>query len=86
MIKGLQVAGQNPTRDSFITNLRNVTSRDAEGLLPDNLSFSLSQFGKAPPSECAYFPKLEGSSFVPVPADGKPVWGTLIPNSNQASG
>ncbi|OHV40791.1 Leu/Ile/Val-binding protein (LIV-BP) [Pseudofrankia sp. EUN1h] len=39
MIKGLQLAGPCPTRQSFITNLRKVTSYDAGGLLaPTNLS------------------------------------------------
>ena len=34
MIKGLEVAGQNPTRESFINNLSKVTAWNAEGLLP----------------------------------------------------
>ena len=33
MIKGLEGAGQNPTRQSFITNLSKVTSYNTNGLL-----------------------------------------------------
>ncbi len=31
-LKGLEVAGKNPTRESFITNLRQVHNYDAGGL------------------------------------------------------
>jgi hypothetical protein len=34
MIKGLEVAGKNPTRQSFITNLHNVTGYDADACFP----------------------------------------------------
>ena len=40
MIKGLEVAGQNPTRQSFITNLSQVTGWDANGLLASPVSFN----------------------------------------------
>ncbi len=79
MVKGLQVAGKNPTRQSFITNLHNVTSYDAGGLLANPVDFSLAAFGKAPPKTCNWYAKLQGSAFVPVPSDGKPVCGTPLP-------
>jgi branched-chain amino acid transport system substrate-binding protein len=79
MIKGLEVAGKNPTRQSFINNLRTVTSYDAGGLLPNPVDFSLAAFGKAPPKTCLWYAKLQGSTFVPVPSDGKPVCGTPVP-------
>ncbi len=81
MIKGLQVAGQNPTRQSFISNLRNVSSYNPAGLLPNTLNFTMAAFGQAPAMECGYYPQLQGTKFVLVPND-KPVCGTLIPNSN----
>jgi branched-chain amino acid transport system substrate-binding protein len=84
MIKGLQLAGTNPTRPSFINNLRQVSSYDAGGLLPTPVNFTLAAFGKAPSQSCTYYTVLRGSQFVVAPADGKPVCGTLIPNSNQA--
>ncbi len=77
-IKGLQLAGQNPTRASFINGLHGVTNYDAGGLLPNPANFSLSQFGKAAPTSCQYFVKLQGTAFVPTPPGGKPVCGTLI--------
>ena len=64
MIKGLQVAGQNPTRASFMTGLRGVTSYDDEGVLPSPVSFALTQFGQYPANSCAYFVQLKGTAFV----------------------
>jgi ABC-type branched-subunit amino acid transport system substrate-binding protein len=80
MLKGLSLAGQNPTRSSFINNLHTVTNYDANGLLsPANLT--LAQFGKVPQTLCGWQVQLQGNKFVPVPADGKPLCGTLVPNS-----
>jgi branched-chain amino acid transport system substrate-binding protein len=82
MIKGLEVAGPNPTRSSFITNLHTVTNYDAGGLTaPADLT--LAHFGTAPQKQCAWFVQLRGNTFAPVPADGGPTCGTLVPNSNQ---
>jgi branched-chain amino acid transport system substrate-binding protein len=78
MIKGLEVAGKNPTRQSFITNLRNVTGYDAEGLLPNAIDLSLANFGKAPEKVCGWYAKLQGTQFVPVPSDGSATCGTRI--------
>ena len=65
MIKGLELAGPNPTRAAFISNLRNLTSYNAEGILPTTVSFQ--HFGTPamlPQSQCAYFMQLVGSNFV----------------------
>jgi branched-chain amino acid transport system substrate-binding protein len=78
MVKGLEVAGKNPTRQSFITNLRNVTGYDAEGLLPNAIDLSLANFGKAPNKVCGWYAKLQGTQFVPVPSDGSATCGTRI--------
>ena len=81
LIEGLRVAGQNPTRKSFISNLMKVGSWDAEGLLPSPVAFN--EFGQSPTKSCEYFTKVEGNQFVTVNG-GKPICGTLIPNSNVA--
>jgi branched-chain amino acid transport system substrate-binding protein len=84
LIKGLEVAGTNPTRQSFESGLHGVTSYDGGGLLGTPQNFSLSVFGQLPQTQCSYYVRLQGTTFVPVPADGKPFCGQLIPNSNQA--
>jgi branched-chain amino acid transport system substrate-binding protein len=40
LIKGLEVAGRNPTRVSFITNLRAVNNYTGNGLLPKPVNFA----------------------------------------------
>jgi len=79
MIKGLQMAGQNPTRKSFISNLRTVTDYTAGGLFPSPTSFA--NFGTAamiPNTGCEYFVQLQGSQFVNTQGGNKAVCGTRI--------
>jgi len=78
MIRGLEAAGKNPTRQAFIKKLRAVKGYDAEGLLPSPVTF---QFGQVPKKGCAYVMQLKGDQFV-VANGGKPACGQLIPNSN----
>jgi len=78
MIKGLEVAGKNPTRQSFITNLRKVKGYTAGGLLPMPIDLSLKDFGKAPSVECSWYAKVSGDTFVTVPSNGKPVCGRTL--------
>lgn len=52
MIKGLEGAGQNPTRQSFITNLSKVTSYNANGLLASPVDYAT--FDKPPATSCSY--------------------------------
>ena len=82
LIKGLEVAGNHATRQSYIAGLRKVTNYDAGGLIPVPIDFT--QFGQPPSQSCTWNLRLVGSTFVPDPSNGKPVCGTLIPNSNQA--
>ena len=79
-IKGLQVAGQNPTRQSYVANLRQVSGWDANGLRDSPVSFS--PFGRAPAQFCLLYLSVENSQFTNYPASGKLYCGTLIPNSN----
>jgi branched-chain amino acid transport system substrate-binding protein len=78
MIKGLEVAGQNPTRQSFIGNLRKVTDYNAEGLSYITANYSNEN---PPQTQCAYYVKLVGKQFI-VQNNNKEVCGTLIPGAS----
>jgi branched-chain amino acid transport system substrate-binding protein len=77
LIEGLQVAGKNPTRQSFITNLRKVTSWNDNGLLAVPINF---EHTTTPATTlCGWTTQLVGHNFVPtstVPACTKLVPGT----------
>ena len=65
-IKGLKVAGQCPTRDSFIANLKKVTNYDGSGLLPAKVSFVPN--GIMPngnPITCGWYSVAKGTDLVP---------------------
>lgn len=78
MIKGLETAGANLTRKSFIDGLHGVSDYDADGLLAQPSDYTLAHFGKAGPQLCEYVLQLQGKEFKPYPSDGKPVCGGLI--------
>jgi branched-chain amino acid transport system substrate-binding protein len=77
MIFGLEHAGKNPTRTSFITNLRKVGSYNAGGILPAPTTFqhfgTPAMLGK---TGCAYFAKLTGPTFTIV--SGRAICGNYI--------
>ncbi len=77
MLEGLAVAGENPTRASFITNLRKVSDYQGHGYFaPDGLSFT--GFGTQamfPKQSCNDFVKLENGKYVTV---AKNVCGNLV--------
>jgi branched-chain amino acid transport system substrate-binding protein len=80
MIKGLQLAGPNPSRQAFISNLRQVSSYDAAGLLPSPVTFqNFGSIGMLPEVQCVYFVQIVGHGYVPVPANGQPVCGNRVP-------
>ena len=77
-IKGLQVAGKNPTRSAFITNLHKVSNYNAGGILPSPTTFE--HFATAamfPTTSCIYLVELQGNHFV-VQNKNKPICGTRI--------
>jgi branched-chain amino acid transport system substrate-binding protein len=74
LIKGLEMAGQHPTRASFMSNLRQLSSYDAGGLLPTPVNFRTPQAIST--TSCLYFDQLVGHRFVLVTP--KPVCGTLV--------
>lgn len=84
IVKGLQAAGKNPTRDSFETGLRAVKDFDADGLLvtPADMkaSFGTGSENTGPyPGNCYYYSQYKGHAWVP---DKHPTCGPLVPNSN----
>jgi branched-chain amino acid transport system substrate-binding protein len=77
-VKGMEVAGRNPTRASFIANLHKVTGYNAGGLLPAAIDLSLAHFGQAAKKACGWYATVKGDKFVPVPADGRPTCGVRV--------
>jgi branched-chain amino acid transport system substrate-binding protein len=82
-IEGLKVAGANPTQQSFITNLRKVTSFDHEGLTcPVNYAV----FGNTNqqfPGNCTWMVKVEGDQFVSLTGPS-PVQVATIPGTSNS--
>ena len=63
LIEGLQVAGKNPTRQSFITNLRKVTSWNDNGLLAEPINF---EHTTSPGTKlCGYTHRTDRAQFRP---------------------
>jgi branched-chain amino acid transport system substrate-binding protein len=83
LITGLQLAGKNPTRASFISALRADHNYTADGLEVGPVDFTQS-FGTGAqstgpaPGDCDYFVQYNGSQWVPQP---KPICGGLVPGS-----
>ena len=80
LIKGLQVAGRNPTRAAFITNLRQVTDYTAGGMVT-TVDFK-HDFGTPNNNLCLYFLQVKGTDAVPLST--QPTCGKPIPNSGYA--
>jgi branched-chain amino acid transport system substrate-binding protein len=83
MIKGLQLAGKNPTPASVIKALRGIKSYNANGLLPESINYS-TIFGHDLPKSCGWYMKAEKNGF--VAASSQPVCGTDIPGTTTVSG
>jgi len=82
MIKGLQLAGKNPTQAGVIKALRGVKAYNANGLLPITIDYSTA-FGHDPPKQCTWIVKAVANGFVPT--SSQPVCGTDIPGTSTAS-
>jgi branched-chain amino acid transport system substrate-binding protein len=79
MIEGLQVAGPNPTRQSFIKNLRKVTDWTDGGLSAVPINFE--HFGVAPKTgACTRYLTFNGKTYVAYPSDGRAFCGSLLPS------
>ncbi len=81
MIKGLQGAGQNPSRAGVVNALRSIKSYNGNGLLPINIDYS-TVFGHDLP-QCAWILQAQKSGFVPI--SSKPLCGTDYAGAGTAS-
>ena len=82
MIKGLQMAGANPTRAAVIKDLRSIKSYNVNGLLPVNLNYT-TNFGHNPPKTCAWIMKAGPKGFTAI--SPQPSCGTDLPGTSTAS-
>ena len=82
MIKGLQLAGANPTRAAVIKDLRGLKSYNANGLLPQSLNYS-TIFGHDPAQECSWVVQAQKTGFKVV--SSKAFCGTDRPGTSTAS-
>jgi branched-chain amino acid transport system substrate-binding protein len=82
MIKGIQLAGSNPTHTSVNHALRNIKSYNGNGLLPENINYS-NDFGKDLAKSCGWYMIAEKNGF--VPSSSQPWCGTDIPGTTTAS-
>ncbi len=82
MIKGLELAGPNPTRSGVIHALRNVKSYNGNGILAQSINYS-TIFGHDLPQACEWFLQAKAHGFVPV--SSHPICGHDIPGTSTAS-
>jgi branched-chain amino acid transport system substrate-binding protein len=78
MIKGLQLAGKNPTRSAVISNLRHLKAYNGNGLLPQTINYT-NDFGKDLAKSCGWYMIAEKNGF--VPASTTPTCGTDLPGT-----
>ena len=79
MIKGLEMAGPDPTRAAVIRDLRSIRSYDADGLLPHPIDYA-TVFGHDPPEQCVWILQAHKSGFVPTSTQS--ICGTDIPGTS----
>ena len=82
MIKGLELAGKNPTSAGVIKSLRGVKSYDANGLLPVPINYT-TIFGHDEPKNCQWILQAKKSGFVLT--SKQPVCGSDIPGTSTES-
>ena len=82
MIKGLQMAGPNPTRAAVIKDLRGLKSYNVNGLLPQSINYS-TIFGHDLPKQCTWVMQAGKTGFTAV--SSQPICGTDIPGTSTAS-
>jgi branched-chain amino acid transport system substrate-binding protein len=80
MIRGLEAAGKNPTRDGYITATKGLGTWDGAGLACQPVDVSAQGFGTVPKTACGYYLQIKNGKFVPYP-NKKPLKATLIEES-----
>ena len=83
MIKGLQMAGANPTRSAVIKDLRGLKSYNDNGMLPQTINYS-TIFGHNLPKQCTWMVQAQKTGFKLV--SNQPFCGTDIPGTSTATG
>jgi len=77
MIKGLQAAGKNPTRQAFVDGIRKGGPYNGAGLLCQPIDLSYETFGKVSKDSCTWFVSVKDGKFK-VLNGGKPETGKLV--------
>jgi branched-chain amino acid transport system substrate-binding protein len=79
MIKGLQLAGPNPTQKTVISKLRNLNGWTSEGLIaaPGDDFQHFGTLAGVPKTQCLPLLELKGKSYVPA-LGGKPICSKLV--------
>jgi branched-chain amino acid transport system substrate-binding protein len=83
MIKGLELAGKNPTSAGVIKSLRGVTSYNANGLLPRSFDYA-TNFGHDAKQTCEWVLRAKKSGFALT--SSQPICGSDLPGTSTASG
>ena len=81
MLKGIQLAGANPTSGAVITNLRKVKDYDGNGLLARSIDYS-TIFGHDPAQTCVWYLRAQAGGFSPV--SSQPWCGHDLPGTSTA--
>jgi branched-chain amino acid transport system substrate-binding protein len=82
LIRGLQAAGKNVTRENFISATKGLGTWDAAGLSCQPVDVSAAGFGQQPKTACSWYVNIKNGKFVLYP-NKKPIRGKLIPSSVQ---
>ncbi len=78
MIKGLELAGKNPTREAFIANLRKLSVYTAGGVLPSPVTFEhFGTVGMLPKTSCGQVLVVTGKGLTPYD-NGKEICGSRV--------
>jgi branched-chain amino acid transport system substrate-binding protein len=83
MIRGLELAGKDPTRSEVISKLRQLNGYNGGGLIPEKIDYS-TIFGHDSPVFCNYTLRAETNGF--VMASDKPICGSDIPGTGKKAG
>jgi branched-chain amino acid transport system substrate-binding protein len=82
MIKGLEMAGSNPTQAAVIKDLRGIKNYTANGLLPNPINYS-TIFGHDLAKQCAWVMQAGHNGFTAI--SSAPDCGTDLPGTSTAS-